>query len=151
MEKDLAPVGIDGSILYLGPSLSVQLNKNWNLKLSAYNTSGSYKQPSQKRIRSGSRSHIVTEKTDVNESGLTFIINPSVMVSSNSSLGFQYLSAKKDQGNVSSYELSLQSRSWNDKWSKLSAGVTLYNGEKFYTWSLSMPIDFLSINKRVWF
>ena len=151
MEKDMAPIGIDGSILYLGPTLGMRLNNNWNLRLSAYNTSGSYKQPMQKRVGSGRRSTIVTEKIDVKESGWTYIINPSFRLNSKGTLGFQFLTSKKDEGSVSSYELYLESSLWNDKWSRVGAGLTSSNGEIYYSWSLSLPIDFMSIRKRVWY
>ncbi len=150
VEDDLAPVGLDGSVVYFGPSLGLRFSNNWSVGTSILRTDGSYEQPYERRVSGGYGSWVIDERT-VDESGWLFTVNPSVRANSKwfDTIGGKFILATKDDEDVHSYELYFENPV-GDRCSRVTAGLSFFADDVYYYFSWSLPIDFASFKRRGW-
>jgi hypothetical protein len=150
VEDDLAPVGLDGSVVYFGPSLGLRFSNNWSVGTSILRTDGSYEQPYERRVSGGYGSWVIDELT-VDESGWLFTVNPSVRANSKwfDTIGGKFILATKDDEDVHSYELYFENPV-GDRCSRVTAGLSFFADDVYYYFSWSLPIDFASFKRRGW-
>jgi len=149
-EDDFAPIGIDGSLLYLGPTASIRFNNNWNFRTSLYKVSGSYNQPTNQKV-SGGWGRWIIKDVEINESSWYFSFNPSVRVNSKlfHTLGINFISVAKEKNTTKTYEIYTEIP-YDDRSSRLTAGLSYFVDDPYYYFSWSMPFDFGSFKVRKW-